>query len=74
LAYLRRARANERVRAATERCLTQLGRTDELATMEQRWAANPKSVPMRGFLIGALTFIGAAIVFVFISPIFDMLF
>ena len=74
LAYLRRARANERVRSATERCLTHLGRTDELATMEQRWATNPKTVQMRGFLIGALTFIGAAIVFVFISPIFDMLF
>ena len=74
LAYLRRARANDAVRAATERCLTQLGRADELATMEQRWATNPKIVPMRGFLIGALTFISVAIAFVFISPIFDILF
>jgi hypothetical protein len=74
LAYLRRARPNERVRAATERCLAALGRTDELSTVEQRWATAPRVVPMRGFLIGALTFIGAAIVFVFSSPIFDMLF
>lgn len=74
LAYLRRARPNERVRAATERCLTHLGRTEELSTVEQRWASAPKPVPMRGFLIGALTFIGAAIFFVFSSPILDMLF
>jgi thioredoxin-like negative regulator of GroEL len=74
LAYLRRARANERVRAATERCLAQLGRTDELSTMEQRWATSPKTIQMRGYLIGALTFISVAIVFVFSSPIYDMLF
>lgn len=74
LAYLKRARPSDHVREATQRCLTHLGRSDELSTMEQRWATNPKTVPMRGFLIGALTFIGAAIVFVFISPIFDMLF
>jgi stage IV sporulation protein FB len=74
LAYLRRARGNERVRAATERCLAHLGRTDELASMEQRWSTTQKTVQMRGYLIGALTFIGAAILFVFTSPIFDMLF
>lgn len=74
LAYLRRARPNERVRAATQRCLAQLGRTDELASVEQRWSTAVKTVQMRGYLIGALTFIGAAILFVFTSPIFDMLF
>ena len=74
LAYLRRARPNERVRAATQRCLAQLGRTEELAAMEQRWATTVKAVQMRGYLIAALTFIGAAILFVFTSPIFDMLF
>jgi Zn-dependent protease len=74
LAYLRRARPNERVRAATQRCLAQLGRTDELASVEQRWTSTVKTVQMRGYLIAALTFIGAAILFVFTSPIFDMLF
>ena len=74
LAYLRRARPNERVRAATQRCLAALGRSEELATMEQRWSTTVKTVQMRGYLIGALTFIGAAILFVFTSPIFDMLF
>ena len=74
LAYLRRARPTERIRAATQRCLAQLGRVDELASMEQRWASTVKTVQMRGYLIGALTFICVAIAFVFISPIFDMLF
>jgi Zn-dependent protease len=74
LAYLRRARPNERVRSATQRCLAALGRTDELSSMEQRWSTTVKTVQMRGYLIGALTFIGAAILFVFTSPIFDILF
>ena len=74
LAYLRRARPNERVRSATQRCLAVLGRTEELSAMEQRWSTTVKTVQMRGYLIGALTFIGAAILFVFTSPIFDMLF
>jgi thioredoxin-like negative regulator of GroEL len=74
LAYLRRARPNERVRGATERCLAQLGRSDELSSMEQRWTTNPKTIQMRGYLIGALTFIGVAIVFVFTSSISDIVF
>lgn len=74
LAYLRRARPNERVRAASQRCLVALGRTQELSAMEQRWSTTAKAVQMQGYLIGALTFIGVAILFVFVSPIFDILF
>jgi stage IV sporulation protein FB len=74
LAYLRRARPNERVRAATSRVLATLGRNDELATMEQRWSTTQRPAPMRGFLIGALAFIGVAILFLFTSSIPYILF
>jgi Zn-dependent protease len=74
LAYLRRARPNQLVRQATARCLEQLGRHEELAGIEQRWASTAKTVHMRSYLIGALAFIGVAIALVFVSPIFDILF
>jgi tetratricopeptide (TPR) repeat protein len=74
LAYLKRARASERVRQATRRCLEQLGMTDELSEFQKRWANTTHAVHMERWLGFALAFIALAIYVVFSSSLVGMLF
>ncbi|MET0388159.1 MAG: hypothetical protein ABW321_19460, partial [Polyangiales bacterium] len=69
LAYLRRARANERVRTATQRSLERLGRTAELAEFQKRWTHVGPNAYMHRWLTGALAFIALAVVVVFTTPL-----
>jgi Zn-dependent protease len=74
LAYLRRARPSERVRAATARCLRELGREDEIEDIRARWEDNSRTSHMGRWLAGALGFIAVAIGMVFVTSMFDFLF
>jgi len=69
LAYLRRARPNSQVREATAACLEQLGRSEELVEIKQRWGSVASAPRMHRWLAGALTFIALSVVFVFQSPL-----
>jgi len=72
LAYLRRARPNNQVRAATAECLEQLGRSEELIEIKQRWSNAAAAPRMHRWLAGALTFIALSVVFVFQSPLSEL--
>jgi len=72
LAYLRRARPKDNVRTATLEALTQLGRTEELAEIQKRWANTVHAPRMAGWLTAALAFIVLALTLVFTTRLFDM--
>jgi len=74
LAYLKRARPNDRVRAATQRCLEQLGRSGELVEIQTRWTNTTHAVNMGRWLGAALAFIAVAIGIVFTTPLADIAF
>ena len=61
LAYLKRARPNAAVRAATEDALSKLGRQDELAEFQSRWSGTKASGNIARWLVGALSFIVLAL-------------
>jgi tetratricopeptide (TPR) repeat protein len=69
LSYLSRAKPNERVRQATTRCLTALGREEELQDVDDvihvRSVASTRGRHMDRWLWGALGFIALAICMVF---------
>lgn len=74
LAYLKRARPSERVRAATLRCLEQLGRGDELSEFQKRWGNVVQAPSMSRWLTGALAFIALAVTVVFSSSLSELVF
>jgi stage IV sporulation protein FB len=74
LSYLRRARPNERVREATQRCLSALGREDELTEIRTRWASLGRGRYMSTWLVGALGFIVIAIGVVFTTSLSGFVF
>jgi hypothetical protein len=74
LAYLKRARPNERVQKATSHCLAQLGRDQELEAFQKRWSEAAPTAHMERWLSFALAFIGVAIGVVLTTPLWDMLF
>src|SRR4029077_10991383 len=73
LAYLKRARPNTAVRAATEDALSKLGRQDELAEFQGRWSGVRASGEMTRWLTGALGFIALAIALIFTTSLSDLL-
>jgi stage IV sporulation protein FB len=75
LSYLRRARPSERVREATQACLSALGRDEELEEIRGRWAVtSTASTNMRGWLVGTLSFIVVAISMVFGTSLSEFFF
>jgi Zn-dependent protease len=72
LAYLRRARPTEAVRTATQTTLEQLGRSQEWAQFQTRWANVSSAPSLRWWLVGTLAFIVIAITLVFTTSAFEL--
>jgi stage IV sporulation protein FB len=75
LTYLRRARPNERVRAATRQCLAALGEAEEVEeVVVPRWEISGRGRHMNLWLLGALGFIALAIGTVCVTPLAQFVF
>jgi Zn-dependent protease len=75
LTYLRRARPNERVRAAMRQSLAALGEADDTTEVPvPRWEIPGRGRYMNLWLLGALGFIALAIGAVFITPLSQFVF
>jgi Zn-dependent protease len=75
LTYLRRARPNERVRAAMRQSLAALGEADDTTEVAvPRWEIPGRGRYMNLWLLGALGFIALAIGAVFITPLSQFVF